>query len=344
MLRCVHCLTFRCQCCVRDADDPEDVLKTVHDKHDVHTFVDFPQFEGGWDDYEEPDRCHLCPCRATAKCLCGAFRCLACQNPVLREKVLCIQESEHTPDYFYVRDSQSLSNIEKVEWIKLFKQEHEQQFALDAPDANGEQAWVPTGVRWSTAECSLCEFVKAYALLFGPLAPIVDRKAHNQKKACLDLYALFDPTFTIRRECQLPIDELREFERLWDPLALPRCDWCWQPFSGASCGSGAQVFCSHLCKMNDSPPVAGGRCPGCGGPDMRVVGGLHALCRTCGFFADVYDRHGYDAHGHLDQSLVRFVPHPPFLPWDGRLVPEGTPAPAFTKVAKPLKKPRRACV
>ena len=77
---------------------------------------------------------------------------------------------------------------------------------------------------------------------------------------------------------------------------------------------------------------------------MRIVMCRHALCRTCGFFADVYDRHGYDAHGHLDHSLVRFVPHPPFLPWDGRVVPEGTPAPAFTRVAKPLKKPRRACV
>ena len=242
-----------------------------------------------------------------------------------------------------------LTNIEKVDWIKLFKQHYEpyELFSKPVYCKKEEKEVCPsleTGVKSYTSDCSFGEFVKGFGTLFGPLAPIVDHKARNQKTLCLELYGLYDTTFTIRKECDLPLDALQEFERCWDPLALPRCAECWLPFEG-----GCRTFCGERCRTKFNCPFGSGqlKCPGCGSELTNVLC-TTAHCKTCKFSAPlipnfpVYTFLGRPNYNPTYSDGTEFVmtPHPPFLPVTIQLATG--PIDDAAEVERTAKKPRRS--
>ena len=120
-------------------------------------------------------------------------------------------QSADRPAPFYVVDSQKISSGEKLLWLR-------QELGSDA---------------------SFEDFAVKFIELFGSNL----RGKIPQKKAVLELYALYTETDIAAKESQLAPPERTRFKRIWDKHAPSLCDECGQPL-----GSGSKQYCSNECR------------------------------------------------------------------------------------------------
>ena len=205
--------------------------------------------------FGEPSRkleCSLCDGLPAALCECGAQRCCECmaRRPLAPHNVAWKQSSV-SPEPFYVQELIKMRNEQKIEWLRD-----------ELP-----------------ADASLEDFAQIYKQLFGHIM----KNDWPMRLHCLELYCMFNPKFTARKECEVhPPEELETFRRVFDPSALARCRWC---ASAIRPGGAYDTYCSDLCHAAAHPP---GRCVKCDAKDLELVqtlftssGNGMARCRVC---------------------------------------------------------------
>ena len=117
-----------------------------------------------------------------------------------------------------------------------------------------ELAWI----RQDLGEgADLLDFTRRWLELFSETM----RGAVPQKSACLKLFGEYSGT-TLRKESDLPPEQLVPFQRLWDPAAPERCSECNKAAAEGrfQLRRGGRHFCSDAC----------------------ASAGVHLTCRRCG--------------------------------------------------------------
>lgn len=228
------------------ADDPNSNQASYKQKlyldHELHGTHCFSEPGKNWE-------CSLCQRMPASRCVCSAQRCLHHQKPPEPENKVAWKCSDDSKNCFFVQDPKWMRKELKVEWIR--DDLHE--------------------------EATLIQFAKAYLKLFRD-----KRIPEQQRLACLELYRMFNPSFTATKECQLPPRELEAFQRVFNPEAPGRCRWCNSPMTALD-----GPYCKMACAQAANPP---GKCPKCQSEDLNVIEAPHAgfrkgmsRCRSCGF-------------------------------------------------------------
>lgn len=228
------------------ADDPNNNQASYKEKlyldHELHGTHCFSEPGKNWE-------CSLCQRMPASRCVCSAQRCLHHQKPPEPENKVAWKCSDDRENCFFVQDPKWMRKELKVEWIR--DDLHE--------------------------EATLIQFAKAYLKLFS------DKRIPDQQRlACLELYRMFNPSFTATKECQLPPRELEAFQRVFNPEAPGRCRWCNSPQNTLD-----GPYCKMACAQAANPA---GKCPKCQSEDLNLIEAPHAgfrkgmsRCRSCGF-------------------------------------------------------------
>jgi hypothetical protein len=231
--------------------------------------------ERGAHKFGEPDaelECSLCNAFPAARCECGAQRCSKCALPPRPPHHIMWKQSS-APAPFFVQEQGKMRKEEQVEWLQ---------------DELGRGA-------------SLTEFAALYReLLAGKVKGDVQQRLH-----CLELYRLYNPDFTAKKECELhPPEELEAFQRVFDPKAPARCRWC---ASAVPPDGPYATYCSNKCHAAAHPAAT---CPKCSAEDLMwapvnfcYLSKAFAKCRRCSHLWQCalvhapYDSKAYPAGG-----------------------------------------------
>ncbi len=106
-------------------------------------------------------------------------------------------------------------------------------------------------------DSSLEDFAAIYLKLLGNRSCDAKRRLD-----CLDLYKLYNPAFTAKKECELPPRELQDFQKVFDSEAKPRCRWC------STTMEQQHEYCSQACVEAANPPQ---KCRKCDSEDFKVI-------------------------------------------------------------------------
>ena len=172
----------------------------------------------------------MCNRFPASRCVCGAQRCARHMDPPTPQHKVLWKQSESSPAPFYVQNPTLMRKDHQIEWIRE-----------QLPD-----------------EASLPEFAEKYLELFSEI-----NCEEIRRKNCLDLYRLFNSSFKVKKECELPPAELYQFQLVFDPAAFPRCNWCSKELK-----DGQRSYCDSNCVVAAHPP---GTCRKCGSTKQEVV-------------------------------------------------------------------------
>ena len=147
-----------------------------------------------------------------------------------------------SPRPFFVIDQQKVPNDEKVRWI-------EQELGSGA---------------------DLVTFSTKFLDLFGEKL-----RGHTpQKRACLELFAMYNGASTAKKESDLAPEDAEAFQKVWNPQAPRRCRECNKPLPATALAN--QFFCDAACEAADKKTV----CRKCGANAYWIGGCL--TCSECG--------------------------------------------------------------
>ena len=122
------------------------------------------------------------------------------------------------PKPFYVFDQAKLADADKLLWIR-----YEEGETLDLPS-----------------------FARAFLKLFGDKL----NDTVKQKSKVLQLYGEYNAEdgSSWKKECDLPPEELEQFQRVWDPDAPNRCRECGKALKGPAPYRDLDHYCNETCK------------------------------------------------------------------------------------------------
>ena len=221
----------------RAEEDDGVPLRAVHEALGQHTWSERPNRKA---------QCRNCQSFDPYECDCGLMLCEQCRLPAVSDLDPRCSWRQHPtlPQPFYVHDHVRWPDGEKLMWMRQ-----------EIGDGAG-----------------LHDFAEKWLELFGEKFG----SATAQKAACLKLYGKYAPAEARawKNECNLPPDELEQFQRLWDPSAPERCRECAKasaPGQRHPVRFGCNMYCSRPCADAGVTIVCRTcRQPGCG-PDSDGV-------------------------------------------------------------------------